>query len=344
MSRNSGMKRIVVGALGLVVAATALAAPDWDKVPPRKVTLFYPGQAGLEWVMNKSDHSAVPDIVDKKRACAKCHEGDASEIGDKIVAGKPLGSSKTVLDASPPKGKAGSIPVNFQAVHDGNKIYFRFEWASPKGGDAKADAKNEVKLTLMFDGGSTVEGAALNGCWGSCHMDLRTMPDASDAAKGHAKAKALGWNEGVTKYLAESRTAVSASKPRGGWDKLRSDADIAAALKAGKFLDLIQFRSGKGEKPADGHVLDARHMSGGKSLVKAEGKKEGNKWVVVFERTLAASGPGDHAIAADKTYNFGFAIHEDHADDRHHHVSLGYQFGLDRADPAVKSYINVVKQ
>ena len=199
-------------------------------------------------------------------------------------------------------------------------------------------------LTLMFDGGSTVEGAALNGCWGSCHMDLRTMPDASDAAKGHAKAKALGWNEGVTKYLAESRTAVSASKPRGGWDKLRSDADIAAALKAGKFLDLIQFRSGKGEKPADGHVLDARHMSGGKSLVKAEGKKEGNKWVVVFERTLAASGPGDHAIAADKTYNFGFAIHEDHADDRHHHVSLGYQFGLDRADPAVKSYINVVKQ
>jgi hypothetical protein len=42
-------------------------------VPVRKMTLFYPGQAGLEWVMNKADHSAVPDIVDKKRACAKCH-------------------------------------------------------------------------------------------------------------------------------------------------------------------------------------------------------------------------------------------------------------------------------
>lgn len=44
----------------------------------RKIKLFYPGQSALEWVMNKADHSAVPDIVDKKRPCAKCHEGDAN--------------------------------------------------------------------------------------------------------------------------------------------------------------------------------------------------------------------------------------------------------------------------
>ena len=98
------------------------------------------------------------DIVEKKRACAKCHEGDASEIGDKIVAGKPVGSSKTVLEPTPPKGKVGSIPVTFQAAHDGNKIYFRFEWVPPKIGDKKMDTKNEVKLTMMFDGGGTVEG------------------------------------------------------------------------------------------------------------------------------------------------------------------------------------------
>ena len=170
------------------------------------------------------------------------------------------------------------------------------------------------------------------------------MPDAANA-KGHAKAKALGWDDGVTKYIKESRSALELTgKGRGGWDKLKSDADIEAALKDGKFMDLIQFKSGKGEKPVDGYVLDSRHMDGGKSLVKAEGKKEGNRWVVVFERTLAAGGPGDHTIGADKTYNFGFAIHEDHAVDRHHFVSLGYQFGLDRADPAVKNYINVVKQ
>jgi hypothetical protein len=292
-----------------LVAATgsALAGPpDWSKVPARKMTLFYPGQSGLEWIMNKADHSAVPDIVDKKRSCARCHEGDAKEIGDNIVAGKPVGSSKTVLEPTPPAGKVGAIPVTFQAAHDGSKIYFRVEWVPPKTGDRKMDEKNEVKLTLMFDGGGTVEGANLNGCWSTCHVDLRTMKNPKDDKK--------------TKYI--------------------KGADVAA----GKFMDLIQFRSGKGEKAVDGHVSDARHMEGGKSLLKAEGKKEGNNWVVVFERELAAKGSGDHTITADKIYNFGLAVHEDYTNARFHYVSLGYQFGLDKAIPEVKNHINVVKQ
>jgi len=109
-------------------------------------------------------------------------------------------------------------------------------------------------------------------------------------------------------------------------------------------MDLIQFRSGKGEKAIDGHVSDTRHTEGGKSLIKAEGAKEGNTWVVVFERELAAKGPGDHAIVPGKVYNFGIAVHEDHSAARYHYVSLGYQFGLDKPVPEVKNYINVVKQ
>jgi cytochrome c-type protein NapC len=325
-----------------ILAPAAMAAPpDWGKVPARKITVFFPGQAGYEWVMNKPDHSAVTDITDKKRACARCHEGDAAEIGDKIVAGKPVGASKAVIEPTPPKGKPGAVPVQFQAAHDGQKIWFRFEWTPPAHGDSKMDPKNEVKLTMMFDGGGTVDGAALNGCWSTCHMDLRTMPDAADAAKSHPKAKALGWDGGATKYIAESRGGLSLAKPRGGWDKLKSDAEIDAALKAGKFYDLMQFASG--EKASDGYVLDSRHMDGGKSLVKAEGRKEGNKWVVVFERALAGSGKGDHTIAPDKVYSFGFALHEGYSDARFHYVSLGYQFGLDREQKDVKNYVNVSK-
>ena len=93
------MSKLAIGGLVAVWAAAmsagaGAAAPDWGKVPVRKMTLFYPGQAGLEWVMNKPDHSAVPDIVDKKRACAKCHEGDAQEIGGKIVVGQSGGSGR----------------------------------------------------------------------------------------------------------------------------------------------------------------------------------------------------------------------------------------------------------
>lgn len=299
------MKKIAL-LMSLAIAGTAsAAAPDWSKTPARTMKLMYPGQASLEWVMNKPDHSAVPDIVDKKRACAKCHEGDANEIGDKIVKGQPVGSSKSVLEPTPPKGKVGFIPVQFQTAHDADKIYFRFEWVPPQIGDKKLDSKNEVKLTMMFDGGGTVDGSNQNGCWATCHQDLRTMKNAKDDKK--------------TKYI--------------------KGADLAS----GKFMDLMQYRSGKGEKPADGYVADAREMEGGKSLIKAEGKKEGNKWVVTFERSLAGLGKGDHTIAAGKVYNFGFAIHEDYTNARFHFVSLGYQFGLDKAIPEVKNYVNVTQ-
>jgi len=299
------MKKIAFGVVGALVASGAFAAPDWSKVPQRKITVFYPGQASLEWVMNKPDHSAVPDMVDKKRTCAKCHDGDANQIGDKIVAGKPVGVSKTALEPTPPSGKAGFIPVMFQAAHDGKKIYFRFEWASPKTGANKLDPKNEVKLAMMFDGGGTVEGAEINGCWATCHTDLRSMKDAR--------------NDKTTKRIR--------------------NADLAS----GKFMDLIQYRSGE-KKPVDGYVAEARHMESGKALLKTEGKKEGGKWIVTFERTLAGGGKGDHAITADKVYNFGFAIHEDYTNARFHYVSLGYQFGLDKPNPDVKSYIDIQKQ
>ena len=333
------MKKIAVLVISAMLSAPAFAAPNWSKVPSTKVPVFYPGQSGLEWVLTKKDHSASNQILDKKRACVKCHDTDAVEIGDKIAAGKPVGNLRQPLDAAVPKGKAGSIPVTVQAAHDGNKIYLRFEWDALKsGGDKKMDPKNDMKLTVMFED-NKVEFADRGGCWATCHEDLRGMPDANDAAKSHAKAKALGWNDGVTKYIKESRTdLVLTGNSRGGWDKLKSDAEIEAALKEGKFMDLMQFRSK--EKAIDGYVLETRHMDGGKSLIKADGKKSGKHWTVVFERTLAAGGKGDHTIAAGKLYNIGFAIHDDNADGRFHHVSLGYTLGLDNAD----ADFNAVKQ
>lgn len=338
---NTTVRALLGLALPVLTSAVALAEPDWTRVPAKKVPAFFPGPAGLEWVLTKRDHSAARQVVEKNRGCTYCHDEDAGDIGKRMVAGKTVGFAKKPLETDPPKGKPGSMMVSVQAAHDDEKLFLRFEWeAASSSAEKKMDAKNELKVAVMFDD-NKVEGAKLNGCWSTCHMDLRSMPDAVANAKKHAKAGALGWSEGVTKYIGESRSGLEMeNSPRGGWDKLKSDAEIDAALKNGQFMDLIQFRSGKGEKPVDGYVLESRHMSGGESLIKAEGKRVGRRWVVTFERTLAGKGRGDHTIAAGKLFNVGFAIHEDHANARFHHVSLGYTLGLDDPD----ADFNVVKQ
>lgn len=330
------MSKVIVNlsvlALALAAAGTVNAAPDWSKVPSKQITVLYPGNAGLEWIMKGTDHSGARAIKGGE-TCAGCHDKEAADIGKKIVTGQKL-------ESAPPKGKAGSIPVTVQAAHDAQNLYLRFQWkAVPSAGGKKMDAANQTKLTVMMDAGN-VEYAGQGGCWASCHNDMRSMDDANNAsARKHAKAGALGWSDGVTKYLKESRTELTIKdKPRGGWDKLKPDAEIQAALKQGQFLDLVQFRSGG--KPVDGYVLESRHMNGGKSLVSAEGQQANGTWTVTFVRKLAAGGVGDHAIASGKLYNIGFAIHDDHAAARYHHVSLGYTLGLD--DP--KAYINAVKQ
>ena len=98
------------------------------------------------------------------------------------------------------------------------------------------------------------------------------------------------------------------------------------SLASGKYYDLLQWTS-KGGK-FDGHVADKRVMEGGKALLEAKGEKKGDEWSVVFTRKFTG-GDGDIALASGKTYNFGFAIHDDHAAGRFHHVSLGYTLGID---------------
>lgn len=324
---------MAAGALGLCLAggmSGALAAPDWSKVPAKKVTLIYPGVASIERMLSGADHDGS-NGVKKNEACAGCHEDGASDLAVKV----------STADTTIPKGKPAMIPVTVQAAHDASNLYLRFQWKAPaSSGGKKMDPDNQVKLAVMLED-NKVEYARLGGCWATCHNDLRTMPDASPNAAKNPKAVALGWGDGATKYVKESRTALELKKsPRGGWDKLKTDADIEAALKAGKFLDLMQYRSAKGAKPVDGYVLEARHMNGGKSLISAEGKNDGGNWTVTFTRKLAAGGPGDHAIEPGKLYNIGFAIHDDYANARFHHVSFGYTMGLDNA----KADIQVVKQ
>ena len=308
-------------AVAFAAGGADAAPPDWSKVPAKTVTVFYPGVASMEWTLTGTEHGGARGMR-KGETCASCHDGETADMGKKIVSGQKLEP-----DVASAKGRAPAIPVNVQAAHDGTNLYMRFQWKAPApAGARKIDEKNATKLAVMLDD-NKVEYGALGGCWASCHHDLRTMPDVDPNAAKHARAKELDIrSNGPTKYLKESRTDIELkAKPLGGWNKAKPEADVAALLKEGKFLELWQWRST--EHARVGYVLDARRLKAAAQGF-AEGKNEGGTWTVTFTRPLAG-GPGVHALAPGKTYNVGFAIHDDHADWRFHQVSLGYTLGID---------------
>jgi len=277
-------KKLIVSSIAAMLAvgtgSALAAAPDWGKVPSKKITVFYPGVSPIEWITKGTEHGGAKGLK-KGETCAGCHDEEAADMGKKMATGQKLEPKVT-------KGKAGSIPVTVQAANDGTNLYMRFSWKQPAASGGGADKENAVKLAFMLED-HKVERADLSGCWETCHGDARTMPDAKDDKK--------------TKYVKDGSVA------------------------SGKYYDLLQWKS-KG-KPADGYVADKRVMEGGKGLVEAKGEQKGDMWAVTFTRKLAGGGEGDIALASGKVYNFGFAIHDDHAEGRFHHVSLGYTLGID---------------
>ncbi|MEJ1381013.1 MAG: NapC/NirT family cytochrome c, partial [Candidatus Sedimenticola sp. (ex Thyasira tokunagai)] len=335
---------------GTAAVATATTAPaagfgiDWDSVPSRNITLLYPGQTSMEWVMTGKDHGGARPFMLAGDRCTTCHDKEAADMGQKMVTGAKA-------EPTPIPGKRGSIPVDVQAAHDGDNLYLRFAWEDsdhvpvPFVDGGKMDPENPMKLAVMF-ATDEVEYADRAGCWGTCHHDASSMPHApeADAIAGSDAAKQLDIENGISKYLKESRSKIEVKgrrgKKRGGWDKLKSADETKAELDSSRYMDLLRYKSGKGETE-DGHILEQRTMVGGQGF-EVDARKEGNTWVLVMKRKLQSDKPGDLNLALDKVYNFGFAIHDDHSNTRFHHVSLGYKLGFDTEAEGVE--VNAVKR
>ena len=205
------------------------------------------------------------------------------------------------------------------------------------------DKDNAMKLAFMI-ATDDAEYADRAGCWGTCHADAKGMPfePKQEDLLGSDLAKRLDFSNGVTKYIKESRTKLELKgrrgKALGGWDKLKGEGDIEAALKANQFMDIVRYKSGKGEVE-DGSILAERTMHGGQGAEFAA-TLDGDTWTVMVKRKLKSDKAGDVSIEAGKVYNFGFAIHDDYTSGRYHHVSFGYKLALDNDEVEV----NAVKQ
>jgi nitrate/TMAO reductase-like tetraheme cytochrome c subunit len=314
---------VAVAVASAPAASGAGSAIDWSKVPVKEVKLLYPGQTSYEWIQTGTDHGGAR-AYKKGEACAGCHEGEQPDMGKKMVSGEKA-------ETTPIPGKPASIPLSVQAAHDGTNLTMRFQWPgnphapAPFADGGKMDPENQVKLALMIDAGKVTD-ADRSGCWSTCHHDSKSMPDAPAGG-------------GVTKYLPQTRTEISLKdSPRGGADKLKPADQLAALMTDGVFLDLIRWKS-NGDVFENGYVSAERVMTGGVAVT-GGGKLENGVWTLVLSRPLVSTAPGDVSLEPGKVYTVGFAVHDDYAAARFHHVSVNYVLGLDNAGAGV----NIVKQ
>ena len=116
---------------------------------------------------------------------------------------------------------------------------------------------------------------------------------------------------------------------RGGGENFKSPEEIEALLKQGTFIEYWQAALNPGRPPraADGYVLDKRHENGS-PVVSGEALYTSGQWVVVLSRALKAGKPVHKDLVPGKTYTVGFAVHDDYANHRFHHVSFEYTLVL----------------
>jgi cytochrome c-type protein NapC len=262
-------------------------------------------------------------------------------MGARIASGQKL-------EPTPIPGKRPHVDLAVQAAHDGEKLHLRFQWRNgphapvPFAAGGKMDPDNPVKLAVMI-AGAGVERAEQAGCWVTCHHDSRYMPDAPkpETLKASPFAEVLDLKDGLTKYLAETRTAIEVrgedGKPRGGGFNLKTREAIEELAKNGTIMDLMRFRPGASAE--NGHVLEQRVGTDGAAF-EAVGQLQDDTWTVVLSRPLKSSQIGDVSLEPGKPYTVSFALHDDYASARFHHVSLELRLGLDMKE----AEINAVKR
>lgn len=266
-----------------LTAATSLAAGldtiDWNAVPGKTITLFYPGMSTFQWL--RSPEHAGAQAVTAGTACANCHKGQEKQKGDSLVKGGKL-------EPTPPAGKDGAKQLNVQVAYDDQNAYFRFQWktANPYPGEAypmyRYDGKEwkayggprltkkiasgeetaiyEDRLSMMIDDGR-VPGFAAQGCWLTCHDGSRDAKQATAAQVKESPFYQSIKKTDVRKYLPATRTDANAT-----WEKGASLEQIAKLKAEGHFLDLIQWRAHRSNPVGmadDGYVLEWRNFDAG---------------------------------------------------------------------------------
>ena len=298
----------VILVLGGVFGAPVHAAEiDWDKIPARTITLFYPGPTSWEMLLTQADHSGA-DKFRAGRECAACHGGEEKASGSAMIAQDK--SESPFLAKKPP-----AIPIQVQIAASDASLYLRVAFAAGDQPDAALDQDFATKLAVMI-GDRAVPEIARGGCFAACHDDSASMPGAAMPA--------------VSKYLPASRQGQG----RHGGGSVIDAASLAALSTAGRGLDYWQARLGAsdGLSVVEGLVLD-RRSERADTAISAQRIRSDKGDIIIFQRKLMAAG-GRINFQTGHSYMLGFALHAGHTAKRFHYVSLPFSLGVGGPGPA----------
>ena len=313
------MKRSEISSLALLVGLAGIAAvpsaraaaPDWASVPGKEVVLFYPGQSSWEWSLTADEMSGATKFKTEGKSCVSCHDGEEKGMGDHLVTGKARvfkekdGSSKEKpsIEPTPIAGKPGFITAVVKFANDGTNLYTHLDIKEGTQPDAKQDAANTTKVTVMFSAAKTAD-VTRGGCFAACHDDMTNMASAGGATRSH--------------YLAATHAKLTR---QGAGDALKPDADLAKLKADGYYLEYMQAKVNPGA-PAKGAAYTIFGKREESSLpVTAEATVAGGVTSVTLSSPLQ---PGAYHIgfAPGAIYSVGFAVHGGHTAGRSHYVSM----------------------
>ena len=80
---------------------------DWEKIPAKTVTVFYPGQTSWQYLTS----AAHPGAQAIDAGCATCHAGQEKALGAKSVQAGPR-------ETDPIDGKPPSLDLTVRAAYD----------------------------------------------------------------------------------------------------------------------------------------------------------------------------------------------------------------------------------
>jgi hypothetical protein len=266
---------------------------DWDRISPATITLFYPAQSSWQYLTSLAHPGAEP--LKAGMDCATCHKplGGAEKLGASLV-------KHAKLETDPIPDKRPTVNLSVKAAFDSEHIYFRFQWDSREPGvthtlwrydgkswsywgGPKPDALKkkippsyEDRVAILIgerDAIPAYDGAKVTfsqaGCFITCHNSMRgmTKEPSREALNAHPFWGEKGRRAGdIRKYLLLTRTGQDDA---GAWDKVKSPDELEKLKKAGKFLDLWQWRAARSNPSGyagDDWVFEYRLFDAGKNI------------------------------------------------------------------------------